>query len=779
MTNSFTHAVEALELPSLLDHIAAKCTNDPAADAIRSLRPTASHEAIDRSLAEIDELVRFHETHGRLPVADTHAQQAIRRSLDSGEPVDAAGMLDIAASERTGADVVQRLQGEENFARLSDIAAGISPQYDLIKNIERCIERDGSIKDKATRRLASLRRDVLSARESLRNFTDRLAKSFGSIEYATYSGHRYMLVVPRDKVRRKDGLVHSTSHSGGSLYFEPFTLLEKNNDLEALLADVHAEEARILAELNGSVMASSEVLLENFSVLDRLDALDAKARFAREFRCNRPDVTEGVIRLKTARHPLLEISLREGGGAPVPLDVTLDERERVLVITGPNAGGKTVTLKTVGLIVLMHQCGLPVPCDAGSTVSVFERVFADIGDEQSIATSLSTFTSHLRHLDAMCRGADDRTLCLVDEIGDGTDPDEGTALAIAALEHLLGVGAMVIATTHYGKIKTFALDTNGVSNASMLFDDEGDAPLYRLMQGMAGRSRGLDTARRLGFVKEIVGRAVDLMGQDAFRLETLLGELERSRLALEREQRDLEEERRALDEITTSYNTRERDLREHRAAHEARARREAEDIVVRARREIEGIVKNIRESQASKSAVREGHDRLASLLDDVASKPEPTPPDRPKAQGVRVGDRVSLSPTGSPAGVVVDIRRKQVTVDINGKTITASVNKLYAVAPDARGHGRKIDVDVSVTPMEGTSLDVRGSEREEALAEVDRFLDSAVLNGVGEVTVIHGIGEEVLLKAIRSRLDKDPRVASVREGSIVEGGRGVTVVGLK
>jgi DNA mismatch repair protein MutS2 len=737
------------------------------------------------------ELCDYHVEHGRLPIADTSSQRWIRTAAEKGDPIPAEVLLDIAACERAAAELVRSVENADGCDRLTEVAAAALPQSALAADIERCVERDGSIKDKASKRLSGLRRSAHSAREDLRRTCDKLAKSFGSTEYATYTGNRYMVLVPREKCKRKEGLVHAASHSGGSLYFEPFSLVEKNNHLETILLDERAEVARILAALTSSVVELAPVLLANVDVIEHFDALDAKAGFAREFDCVRPVFSNGgTLHLIAARHPLLELSLREaevGGGGPVPLDLLLERDARVLVITGPNAGGKTVTLKTVGLLTLMAQCGLPVPCGEGSELTVFHRVFADIGDEQSIASSLSTFTSHLGHLDAMCKHASEHSLCLVDEMGDGTDPDEGAALAIAALEHLLTSGAAVVATTHYGKVKTFALDADGVSNASMLFDDNSDRPLYRLLQGTAGRSRGLDTAKRLNFAASVIERAQLLVGQETYRLENLLAELESARIALDQERERVAEREQALAELIESYSEKDRDLTEHRNTYEARAKREADEILLRARREIEAIVKDIRETQASKAAVREGHARLGKLLDEVraaentAASTNASPADKQqeKVSDIHIGERVSLSPTGRPSGTVVALRGEKVTIEMRGKTINISKESLYKVATEDGPEKRDVTIQVDVEPLRTTTIDVRGMDREEALGVVDQLMDGAVLNGVQDVTVIHGIGGEILLRAVREHLREDPRVASIREGRQGEGGRGVTVATLK
>jgi len=448
------------------------------------------------------------------------------------------------------------------------------------------------------------------------------------------------------------------------------------------------------------------------------------------------------------------------------------------VITGPNAGGKTVAIKTVGLLSLMLQCGLPLPCAHGSELPVFDRVFADIGDEQSLESSLSTFTSHLTHLDEMSRRADARTLCLVDEIGDGTDPDEGAAIAIATLEKLLRSGAAVIATTHYGRIKTFALETDGVVNASMAFEDETSRPLYRLLQGIAGRSRGIDTARRAGFEPGVVARAEAILGGEAFRLESALARLEAAHAAMEKERARLAEERAGLERTLAATREKEQAYSLTRKEAVRRAAREAEEMLAETRREIEAIVQTLRERAADKETIRDSRRRVEKMIEEVRAKVTPLEPVSPPLATVVVGDRVSLSPTGRPAGVVVSVERKDAVVEIGGKRIRVRLGKLYPGAgEEASATAPRIDVEYE--PLGATELHVRGMDRESALEEVSRFIDRAVLTGLHEVKIIHGLGEGILARAIRETLSRDSRVTGIRYGGPMEGGTGVSFVTLR
>jgi len=478
-----------------------------------------------------------------------------------------------------------------------------------------------------------------------------------------------------------------------------------------------------------------------------------------------------------ARHPLLQRVLAAAGGNRrlVPLDVTLDRDERLMVITGPNAGGKTVALKTVGLCALLLQCGLQIPCEDGSEIPVFERIFVDIGDEQSIEDSLSTFTSHLKHLDAMTRLADDRSLCLLDEIGGGTDPDEGAALAISSLETLIESKAAVIATTHYGRIKAFALGQAGVINASMAFEDTEGRPLYRLLQGVAGRSRGLETARRTGFNPDVVARAEAHIGKEAFALESVLSDLEHRILELERERRTLEVERGEVARERRDYEQRSSQFRMTKKEADRRALREANEILVRTRAEVERIVQSIRERDADREAIREGRRKIGAMLDGIADEMRAAEPDvSSRLESVSVGDTVSLNETGSPQGIVLAIENSNATVEIEGKRIRLPVAKLFAASAGAGIPAPLVTHDASFEPLASTTLDVRGQEREEALAELVRFVDRAVLSGVEEVRIIHGIGGGILARAVREYAQDDRRVASTRAGEPIEGGVGVT-----
>ncbi len=772
------HAIESLELEAVFETVAANCVNEGAKETLRAIHMSTDPQHIKRVLGEIDEMRRYRSLEGDISVADTSCRYSIDYACEKGEPLTEKDLLAVAFAEKECSILFDKFKKKsEDYLLLDRIVTGFIPQRELVKKIEATIDRDGAVRDSASQKLRELRKSILKIKERIRTEAERLSKRFGKSAYATLLGTRHVLLLPRESCRSRDGIVHAASQSGESLYFEPFSLVELNNALETLVNDEAAEVLRILHELSQEVVQRSETLLANLDTFESLDALKAKAIFSDRFDCITPGFSkDGELRLKAGRHPLLVISLGDAGREDqvVPLDLRLPKNERVMVITGPNAGGKSVTLKTVGLLALMFQCGLQVPCARESDFPIFDDVFADVTDEQSIESSLSTFTSHLQHLDTMCRRAHEGTLCLIDEIGDGTDPDEGASLANAALERLQSRGAAVIATTHYGKVKMFALQTPGIQNASMAFADEESRPLYRLMHGLAGRSRGIETAKRCGFDEKVVERAESFLGEAAYRLEHLLTELETSHIAVERERDALAKQSEALRRIVDRYTEKEKELESSRKTRDEKARTEAEEMLIEARREIERIVKEIRESGARREQIQEGHQRVRSMLGDLKKEPPVK-----RAVTVAVGDRVCLNPSGRPEGVVLEIQNDSATVEIGGKRIKIKTENLYKVDRSAERIPGGITWDVVAEPLESSVLDVRGEEREVALDSVDRFIDRAVLSGLHEVTIIHGVGEGILLKAIREYLSDDGRVKAFRGGHPREGGAGVSIVELK
>jgi DNA mismatch repair protein MutS2 len=778
----FSHASRALALGEVLALVGTECINAAARDEVTKREPSPDTARIREGLAEIDEYRELREQSGDIVIPETGYREVVQR-IAQGERGDGVTLRRIADGEHAVGELQKSVkERRDSSPLLYTIAAGAQADDALVRDAYRALDSDGNVRDEATPELKSIRRDIANARNRLRERSDKLVNDFGADSHATVISGRHVLVVPRAQVKRGTGLVHGASQSGGSLYVEPLSLLDLNNEVETRLADEHEEIDRILRALSDKVRDSAPGIIANADVIDRLDVIRAVSRFADSFGCITPDIVPARIHLVRARHPLLLVAMNRSGArdTQIPLDLNLDPAQRLMIITGPNAGGKTVALKTVGLLSLMLQCGLPVPVAHGTEMPIFARIYADIGDEQSLESSLSTFTSHLAHLGEMTKHADARTLCLMDEIGDGTDPDEGAAIAIATLEQLLRSGAAVIATTHYGRIKTFALETNGVANASMAFEDETSRPLYRLLEGIAGRSRGIETARRVGFASEVVDRAEAILGGEAFRLEAALERLEAMHSEFERERNRLQAERVELEKTLASSKEKEQNYTLTKKEATRKAAREAEELLAKARREAEDTVRLIREGAAKKENIREGRQRIEKALEEVRQHLQPENAFSP-LQKVSLGQRVSLSPTGLPWGTVMEVDRKDAMVDFAGKRIRAKITKLFpAAGVDPReGRVERRPVSVEYEPLGAMEIMVRGMDRETALEEVSKFLDRAVLTGLHEVKIIHGFGEQILARAVKDALSKDPRVRSWRNAEPHEGGMGVTFATLR
>ncbi len=779
-SDALGRAARALGLDAVLESVAQRATGEHARRRLRARRPQADPAAVAAAQDAVAATQAFLDRHGDLPVDDTAWRDDAERIAARPDAADGVGLRRIAAGERTAQALARALgaaREDPGFAPLAAQAAGLDADPELARAIERAIDDDGEVRDEASPELARARRRARREHERARAQADSAARRLGGDAHVTVVGERFVVVAPRRRVRESGGLVHGASQTGESVYVEPAALVAANNAAESARAAAHVEARRVVRGLGERVRDAADRLARCADAIERVDVLRAIARFAQARGARRPDAApDGSLRLVAGRHPVLETILERAGRALVPLDVSLEAGRRVLVISGPNAGGKTVALSTVGILACMHQAGLPVPCGEGTRLPVWRAIHVDVGDGQSLQASLSTFTSHVERLDAMLRDAGGDVLCLIDEIGDGTDPDEGAALAVAVLEALRARGATVLATTHMGRVKTWALEAPGVENASMAFDPSDGRPLYRLHQGIAGRSHGLETARRMGLDADVVARAAARLGDDAFRLDAVLAALEARTRELERERERLVRRTRQLEDAIAKWRARAESYRMTRDAARRRAAREAREVLESARAEVERVVGEVRRRGAAREAVRKARERLAERLAEVRRLERQAEPP-PALETVVVGQRVSTSPAGRPVGTVVDVRRGRAVVAINGRRITIPTGSLYAPAPGADAPPPDaIDVDVPAVTLDSHELDLRGLDRAEALERLGAFVDRAVLAGVEEVRVIHGVGTGVLASTVREFLRGDRRVGSFRPAERFEGGAGATIV---
>ena len=789
VSEDFAHAADKLEFSAVLDLVAGFAGGDRSKEAIRALRPTDFPEASIRLQEETVELVRLMENGENLPLPgwrDSHRLLCAAKA--EGHLYTGEELAIIASAEAKAAEASRFLKRhEDRLPLLSAHRDAFSIQVEFMESVMRAIGPDYEILDRASGKLAKLRKEIGTLRNRLRRSVSGFAERIGGgkgYEFVTIRGERYVVSLPRGEAGRIKGIVHQTSGSGASLFVEPLEFVDENNRLESMLQEEQDEITRILLDLSSEVFRRKDALLGNQELLLDLDLVSAKACFARRFSCVMPEHSaDGRLALRGARHPLLEKRLaEEGAGREVkPLDLVCDGDLKALVISGPNAGGKTIVLKTVGLIVLMDRSGLLVPCDHGTAVPFYDAVFVDIGDDQSIEKSLSTFSSRIVRLKAILERSSDRSLVLIDEIGDGTDPEEGAALAEAALERLIRSCGRVIVTTHLKPLKGWAHGAPGARNATLEFDPDRLEPLFMLRMGVPGRSWGIEVAGRLGLPRDVIDRATAGLSSESLRLEELLAHLEKTERIVAEKGRELGEKERLLSELIESYHDRLDRFREDRDTLVAKARSEALDIVSSTRRDMENIIREIKTTQADRSAIREGHARVEEKRSQFQKKlPAKKDAPRVRPEELRPGMWAEIASLGKEGRIIsLDASRAFLELE-GGLRVETNVGDLRHSAAGGRARApRKVSWTMEPHDVVPGEISVRGLEKAEALERVDAFLDRAVLQGLKTVTVIHGIGKGILKRALYDVLKKDPRVLSVRPGEPAHGGDGVAIVDLR
>jgi len=778
-----------LEWSRVTDQVAAHCLGSLAAERIRRRRPFADPDSIALYHALADELRTDGDADAWPPLIDVGpALGLIRRPppirLEGEDLVHLAGVAEEADRMRA-----HFLADRDRFGLWAEAAVQAAVFSGLGGAIRRALDRDGRIVDDASPLLGRLRRALGGQEQAVRQEVGRSmqearGRGWTTGDEVTLRGDRYCLPLRAGDSRRVDGIVHDRSASGATLFVEPAGVVRLANELAATRLEIAAEEARILFELNRAVEQASPALEEALELMVLLDEVRATLLWSRRVGGVRPLLATGrAPDIRGGRHPLLMEAFGAGDPAAgreavVPLDLALPEDARVLVISGPNAGGKSVALKSVGVLCLLAQCGWDVPAAEGTALPLVDRVLTDLGDEQSIAESLSSFSAHLRHLARFLEVAGPGSLVLCDEIGTGTDPQEGTALAFAVLEDLADRGALVLASTHYGLLKAAVHDHPAMVNAAMDYDERDLRPLFTFRVGDPGTSHAFDIAARMGLAPELLARARTRAGEERVQVETLLADLDRRA-------RELADAREELRLVEGRVRDRDRDLtapleeleREQRRVLDE-ARREAEDLVREGRRAIENSVREIRSSGADRAVVRTARDRLERLGRAAGSAPA-TPPG---PADVAVGDRVRI-PHLNLTGRVLEVRGERIVADAQGLRLTVGIGEVRLPdgpadapadeTPTGSAGGWGWEGEPSAAPHE---IDLRGLTGEEGWARLDRLLDRAIPAGLAVVHVIHGFGTGRLRDHLHARLAADPRVASFREAGPGRGGGGATRV---
>ena len=770
--------LDILEFPAVLEEIASHSMTAPGRARVLALRPLSGFPELEDAFAEFLEMNEAVKAGGTLPLGlVSDIAPLFKRLSTAGAYLLPEDLLMVIGNLRASRSLrsVCAPDFTRRHPRISARIEALSVQKVLSPALERIVDDKGEIKDDASSELLRIRRAIRSSRERARGIlegltTDRtMQDEYLQEDFITIRDDRFVLCIKAGMHTAFNGVIHGRSGSGAAYFIEPMQLVELNNKVAVLKKEEKAEEISILKGASADILEQKAPLAADLAIFGTLDGLQARALFAEQTGSTAPVVRKnGRVRLKCARHPLLILKEKSGGPAVVPVDVIMPESCSVLVISGANTGGKTVALKTLGLLTLMALSGIPVPAEEGSEVALFSSVLADIGDRQDIIASLSTFSAHIKRmrefLDSPLSGA----LVLIDEIGAGTDPSEGGAFALAALETLRERGATSIVTTHLNALKAHAQTHDAYRNASVEFDEATWKPLYQLRYGVPGPSLGLSIAQSLGIPAPIIERArKNLDEKEGAFIESirLLEEARAETATLKERLAGLEKKR---DEAVQG-------IRRDRAAILEKARAKADRMIAEAKEELRGVMGQLKQGRPSIGPGRasiEVERTRARLLEQLGHKP---PTYRPS-----VGDRVSLTGSSTKGSVInVDVEGKRAELAVGGLKVWAPWNKLKKIG----GNDRMMPVDtpadipVTATEMEAaSSVNIIGLRAEEAMPIVTRFIDNAFSAGLGRVEIIHGMGTGRLGQAVGELLKKDPRVKGLSHGDPSFGGAGVTVV---
>lgn len=779
-----------LEYDKVKEKLAEYAASEPGREMVRNLVPFKDPLEIKNALAEVTEgreLLRFEPT-ARLD-GWNDVRESVRRSV-RGIVIDAQELwlvLQTLAAVRYIKSFFN--ERKEKYPRLTEISIGLGDFKELEKAIAKAINPGGEISDQASDKLFSIRRKLITAQQRVKERLNAIIRSTSYQKYlqdpfVTIREGRYVVPVKQEYRSQVPGIVHDQSASGATLFIEPMSVVEANNEVRSLISEEKQEVDRILQELSSAVGSRGEELLYTLESLGMLDFIMAKARYSQKLDAWYPQITpEAQLNIRQGRHPLLP-------GKAVPTSVHLGETFDMLVITGPNTGGKTVTLKTVGLLVLMAHSGLHIPADDGTIIGMFDEIFVDIGDEQSIEQSLSTFSSHMTNIVHILAKACDKSLVLLDELGAGTDPVEGSALARAILDQLRQQGARAVATTHYGELKNYAFANERVENASVEFNPETLQPTYKLLIGRPGRSNAFEIARRLGLEQSVVQKAREFLTKEQVQVSDLMQELEKARLETDKEKTEAQMIRMEAEEYREQYYSLAEKIQQKKDDIIFLAVQESKDIVKKARREADQMVEELRAALKEESTrdrelliskARKQLKKIHAKLDEKEPDEAPAQDNEP-ISNLKPGLEVFI-PRYGQHGVILDVSEQGNNVHVQVGMMKMIIDRKELSRAGKKKNERKGSADVGKLVQRkamdiSARLDLRGMRVEDALTEVEKYLDDACVAGLPVVNLVHGKGTGALRSAVQQMLKNHRRVKFFRLGEQGEGGSGVTVVEL-
>lgn len=791
----YQKSLKILEYEKIIDLLFEETESALGRDYAKSLEPSTDFDEVKRWIRETDEAFKLIIKRGNPPLYGVKSIQNEIKRVQLGGSLVPEGLLKIAETLRCSNALKKYFSDsknpdEEEYQYISEMINGLST-FDYIENaIYRAIISEDEIADDASLKLRSIRVQKKQKAESVKAklnsmITSEDQKKFLQDSIYTVRDGRYVVPVKREFKSDVPGMVHDMSSSGATFFVEPMAVVELNNQIRELELDERKEIERILAELSQKVGEHSFEIGANEHILKELDFTFAKGKLALKQKATKPKLnTNGIVNIKKGRHPLLDTK------KVVPIDIYIGENFDTLVITGPNTGGKTVSLKTVGLLTAMAQSGLFIPAGENSEINIFENIYADIGDEQSIEQSLSTFSSHMVNIVDIIAKFEDNSLLLFDELGAGTDPTEGAVLAIAILEKLREKDVRTIATTHYNQLKVYAMTTDGVENASMEFDIDTLSPTFRLLIGIPGKSNAFEISKRLGLSEEIITSAKDLVEAENIQFEDMLGEIEKNRDIIEAERREAEisrAETKKLEEKAKAYREKTEEMRE-RVLDEAR--REAKEIIKNAKEETKLVIEELKDLAKhldgdAKKRINDAQEILRASERELNSKIKQdllTIKAEKPIEDLKIGDSVKV-PSLNQEGVVLtdEDSEGKVMVQIGIMKMSLPKNTLVPIEGQAKvtSNEKNKKIHSAKSKYIKKEIDIRGKNVEDAIFELDKYLDDAYLSGLKSVDVIHGKGTGALREGLKPYFKNHEHIKSTRYGSFNEGGDGVTIVEFK
>lgn len=781
-------ALRTLEYYKIREEVARYCTSSLGKAHIEKLLPSTDINEVNRLLEQMDEGASIIRVKGNVPMGGIFDIRMHAKRAQIGGSLSPMELMEVSSTIRASRILRQFFEGirEEETIQIPlflEMKESMPILTQLEHDINMCIDDNGGVLDSASSALRTIRQQLRAQESRVRERLESLvrgknASKMLSDSIVTIRNDRFVIPVKQEYRSHYGGIVHDQSSSGQTLFIEPDAVVQANNEVRRLKMKEKEEIDRILQMLSAQVQEVAHDLFLLVEVLGEIDMIFAKAKYGAANKCTKPEMnTEGYINLKKARHPLIPID------EVVPNDIEFGRDITAIVITGPNTGGKTVTLKTVGLSTLMAQSGLPVPALEGSELAVFDQVFADIGDEQSIEQSLSTFSSHMVNIVDILTKFDENSLVIFDELGAGTDPQEGAALAISLLDEVHGRGARVIATTHYPELKAYGYNRPGVANASVEFNVETLSPTYRLLIGVPGRSNAFEISKRLGLPEHIISHAKSFTGTDRREVDSMIASLEKSRREAEQ---DAERSSEVLEESERLKKELQNQLKEYEEQKEKlqeKAKEKARKIVEQATREAEGVMSELRKMQMDQASSVKEHQLIDAKKRLEAAMPENRILKRAakagQAKPLKPNDEVKVISFGQKGTLIEKVSKDEWIVQIGILKMKLPESDLSYTKPEKQKETRAMATLKNRDSHVKLELDLRGERYEDALARVEKYIDDALLSNYHQVSIIHGKGTGALRTGVQQYLKKHPRVKSYRFGEAGEGGSGVTVAELK